>query len=360
MSVYSIGRADLNAGSPAGKMDCFSGVTTVVVRHTWCYVARRGMNMRRVLIATVALLAAAILPLGVPAQAQSPPHVFVGEVTLDGVPAPDGTVIGAVVNGQVLSRAETTVREGKFTLIVEQPEGVGGETAVIGFSVGDFMAQQSHPWNLGEITVVTLTASSALPSIATEIDPQPPERLIRGEEFLLTTKANTGFYKATGGEVKVNLDPKVFSNGLENTTPLPSRAERTFVEHGQILGSWTYPTPTSTAVHLGELFTLPLRVRDSAHTGPTSLSIEVRLFGPTGEPFPLEPNKFSHEIAIVGQASDLNEDGSVDFADLAALGSVWGKKSGEAGFHANFDLDGDGTIWIGDLVILLQNYGDTA
>jgi Ca2+-binding EF-hand superfamily protein len=59
----------------------------------------------------------------------------------------------------------------------------------------------------------------------------------------------------------------------------------------------------------------------------------------------------------VSLASDLNEDGSVDFADLAALGSVWGKKSGEEGFHPDFDLDGDGTIWIGDLVILLQSYG---
>jgi hypothetical protein len=318
------------------------------------------MNVRRVLIATVALLTAAILPLGAPAQAQSPPHVFVGEATLDGVPVPDGTVIGAVVNGQALSKAETTVREGKFTLIVEQPEGVGGEPAAIGFSVGDFVAQQSHAWELGEITVVTLTASSALPSIAAKIDPQPPERLIRGEQFLLTVRANTGFYKATRGEIKVNLDSQVFSDSLENATPLPSRTERTLMEHGQILGGWTYHTPTSTAVHAGELFTLPLRVRDSAPAGPTSLSIEVQLFGPTGEPFPLEPGKFSHEIAIGGQAADLNEDGSVDFADLAALGSVWGKKSGEAGFQANFDLDADGTIWIGDLVILLQSYGDTA
>ena len=48
-----------------------------------------------------------------------------------------------------------------------------------------------------------------------------------------------------------------------------------------------------------------------------------------------------------------------DFADLAALGSVWGKKLGEPGFHDDLDLDGDGSIWIGDLVILLQSYGHT-
>jgi hypothetical protein len=266
-------------------------------------------------------------------------------------------VISAVVDGEALPRAETTVREGKFTLIVEQPEGVGGEQGVIGFSVGDFMAQQSYAWELGEITVVTLAASRALPSIAIELGPQPPKRLIRGEEFLLTIKAATDFYKATGGEIKVKLDSQVFSDGLENATPLPGRTETTIMEHGQFLGSWTYHTPTSTAVHSGELFTLPLRVRDSAPTGPTSLSIEAQLLGPAGEPFPLGPNKFSHEIAIVSLASDLNEDGSVDFADLAALGSVWGKKSGEEGFHPDFDLDGDGTIWIGDLVILLQSYG---
>jgi hypothetical protein len=179
-----------------------------------------------------------------------------------------------------LPRAETTVREGKFTLIVEQPEGVGGEQGVIGFSVGDFMAQQSYAWELGEITAVTLAASRALPSIAIELGPQPPKRLIRGEEFLLTIKA------ATGGEIKVKLDSQVLSDGLENATPLLGRTETTIMEHGQFLGSWTYHTPTSTAVHSGELFTLPLRVRDLAPSGPTSLSIEVQLLGPAGEPFP--------------------------------------------------------------------------
>jgi hypothetical protein len=87
--------------------------------------------------------------------------------------------------------------------------------------------------------------------------------------------------------------------------------------------------------------------------------VEVTLTGTSGEPFPLEPAQLSAEINLVSLAADLNEDGLVDFADLAALGSVWGVKQGEAGFKTNFDLDSDGTIWIGDLLILVESYGDT-
>jgi hypothetical protein len=318
------------------------------------------MNARTALIASVALFTAAVLLWGVPAEAQSPPHVFVGEATLDGAIVPDGTVIRAVINGKALPRAETAVRDGKFTLIVEQPEGAGEGPPAIGFSVGDFLARQSHPWELGEITVVALTASSDLPTIEVEIEPPLPERLVRGDELLLTIKANTGFYKATRGEITVSLDSEVFSAGLENASPLSGRTEKVYMEGSQILGGWTYHTATSTLVHSGELITLPLRVRDSAPTGTTSLAIEVQLFGPDGQPFPLAPGRLYREIAVVSLASDLNRDGSVDFADLAVLGSVWGKKLGEPGFRDDLDLDGDGSIWIGDLVILLQGYGHTA
>lgn len=309
------------------------------------------------MLIAAALLAAVLLPLGV--QAQSPPHVFVGEAALDGAPVPDGTVIQAVVSGKALPGAETAVRGGKFTLIVEQPDEVGGEETPVSFAVGEYLARQSYQWQLGEITIVTLEAFSVLPVISAEIPP-PPERLVRGDRFFLSVRADTGFYQATRGEVEVGLDLQVFALDQPGEPPLPVRMEKTLVEAGRVTRGWSYPAPTSTATHSGELFSLPLQVRDTAPTGTTSLTVQVQLSGPDGLAFTLEPEDFTFEIAIVGQESDLNEDGAVDFADLAVLGSVWGKQQGEPGFHPDFDLDGDGSIWIGDLLILLQSYGVAA
>jgi hypothetical protein len=176
--------------------------------------------MRKVLSVAIALFSALLLPLGYPIEAQSPPHVFVGQATIDGVPVPDGTIIRAVVNGEYVPKAETAVQDGKYAVIVEQPKETGTAEAAIGFVVGDYPAQQSGYWKMGEATHLDLTASSALPAVPVVISPTLPERLARGEEFTLTIKADTGLYKASGGKVVLNFDPQVM---IVNMT-LPPKA----------------------------------------------------------------------------------------------------------------------------------------
>lgn len=312
--------------------------------------------MRKAAVIAFIVVLAGSLSLGGAVEAQSPPHVFVGEVLLDGTTVPDGTLIRAVLKGRPLPRAETTVQDGKFTLIVEQPEEEPAGEAVISFAVGDFLAQQSQPWELGELTLVTLTAFSALPALPVEIGSTLPETLVRGEEFLVSVRVNTGFYQATGGEISVNFNPQVFAANPEGVPPATGRTQRVAEGQGNFRVDWTYHSPISTIAWDGVLAQIPMRVRDSAPTGNASLSISVGLTGLGGQPFPLEPGQVSAEVSVVSTAADLNGDDLVDFADLAALASAWGTGQGEPGFRPAYDLDGDGSIWIGDLGILMQSY----
>jgi hypothetical protein len=85
-------------------------------------------------------------------QAQLPPHVFIGTVMIDGAPAPDGTVVTALVNGAEVGSAVVT--NGEFTNL---QVGVPGETVT--FRVGDLTANETTTTEVGGATVVDLTAS---------------------------------------------------------------------------------------------------------------------------------------------------------------------------------------------------------
>jgi hypothetical protein len=82
-----------------------------------------GANMPKIgfwlLLAVIALL----VPFPTTALAQQlPPHRFFGTVTIDGVNAPDGTKITAVVGGQAV--ASTTTSGGSYRIDVGQTDGV--------------------------------------------------------------------------------------------------------------------------------------------------------------------------------------------------------------------------------------------
>jgi outer membrane biosynthesis protein TonB len=82
-----------------------------------------------------------------------PPHIFIGSVTIDGAPAPDGTVVTALVNGAEVGSAVVT--DGKFTNL---QVGAAGQTVT--FRVGEVTANETATTEVGGATVVDLTASS--------------------------------------------------------------------------------------------------------------------------------------------------------------------------------------------------------
>jgi hypothetical protein len=55
---------------------------------------------------------------------------------------------------------------------------------------------------------------------------------------------------------------------------------------------------------------------------------------------------------------DLDGDGDVDLADLAALLASYGECEGDPGFNPAADLDGSGCVDLADLAMLLAHYGE--
>ena len=103
----------------------------------------------------LALLAVMVMMLMVPAVAsaqQVPPHVFTGTVIVNGLSAPAGTMIWAVIDG--VQQGSTTVESrGAYTLQVSQGSGTD-----ISFMVNTLTAVESASWQQGGADVLDLTA----------------------------------------------------------------------------------------------------------------------------------------------------------------------------------------------------------
>ncbi|MDA0735430.1 MAG: hypothetical protein O2909_13010 [Chloroflexi bacterium] len=312
--------------------------------------------MRKVFVAAATLLAL-LLPLGIPVHspvyAQTPPHVFVGEATLDGTPVPDGTVIQAIIDGRLLSGSDATVQNGKFTLFAAQPDG--GSTS-LKFAVGGFVAEQSYSWQIGGATVLRLTALTQLPAVRLSFDPAPPARIKRGDRFQLLVKADTGVYQVTSGKIQVGYDINVLRVDTERANAPTGPSQDVTIDTGSHQVGWHAASSASTSTGSGQLETIQMVVLDTAPAGDTLITVHASLTGTTGELFPLEPDQLSYRVNVEGLSGDFNEDQAVDLVDLAALGVVWGKQVGQSGFETRFDLDRDGLIGVGDLVGLIRSY----
>jgi hypothetical protein len=112
----------------------------------------------------LALLAVLALTFSLSAVASAqdiPPHVFVGNVTVDGMPAPQGTEISAFIGGE--EKGFVRVYEGGEygPLYVEDP--ISG--FLVTFMVGNDTADQAVIWEPGGITTLDLSADSDDPLI---------------------------------------------------------------------------------------------------------------------------------------------------------------------------------------------------
>ena len=103
----------------------------------------------------LALLAVMAMVLIVPAVAFAqavPPHIFIGSVTVNGLSAPSGTAVSAVVDG--VEQGKTTVSSaGSYTLQVSQGSG----TDII-FMVDTLTASETATWQQGGADVLNLNA----------------------------------------------------------------------------------------------------------------------------------------------------------------------------------------------------------
>ena len=113
----------------------------------------------------LALLAVMAMVLIVPAVAFAqavPPHIFIGSVTVNGLSAPSGTVVSAVIDGVEQGNA-TVSTAGSYTLQVSQGSG----TDVV-FMVDTLTASETATWQQGGADVVNLTAGTGAAATSTE------------------------------------------------------------------------------------------------------------------------------------------------------------------------------------------------
>jgi len=128
-----------------------------------------------VVIAVLLLL----LPAVVSAQGQPPglPCRFHGTVLLDGLTAPDGTVVAALISGNEVASAVTESVSGNSTYIltINQPDGGSyADGTTVRFSVNGYTAKQTGTWATGGVLVLNLTASTPPPPTPTPIPTSPP------------------------------------------------------------------------------------------------------------------------------------------------------------------------------------------
>ena len=92
-----------------------------------------------------------------PTSGSQLPHGFLGTVTINGSPAPDGTRITAIIGCQPV--AEATVVNGKYRMVVAEPRGVFYVGKTITFTIDDSAAALTATWSRGSIDVLNLTNS---------------------------------------------------------------------------------------------------------------------------------------------------------------------------------------------------------
>jgi hypothetical protein len=106
----------------------------------------------------LALLTVLALLLTLPAVAsaqQVPPHGFVGTATVNGLPAPVGTPVVALIGGE--QRGSTMVsNNGQYGPLLVNP----GSVTAITFRIGTLVATQTATWEQGALESLDLTASS--------------------------------------------------------------------------------------------------------------------------------------------------------------------------------------------------------
>lgn len=129
------------------------------------------------IVALCALVLIALTPAGA-ADAQTPPTRLFGALTIDGNPAPAGTVVKAIVNGMECNTS-TTTNDGRYVLDVHSAAtlaGCGADNDMITILVNDVPADQTATFATGAFVALDLNASSAgaTPPPPPSDNPPPP------------------------------------------------------------------------------------------------------------------------------------------------------------------------------------------
>ena len=86
------------------------------------------------------------------------PKAFLGKPNINGLPAPDGTLITAWIDLYSAPVAKDTVTDGSFLLIVPQYGTVSFTGRTLRFKIGDLYATETATWETGGADLLNLNA----------------------------------------------------------------------------------------------------------------------------------------------------------------------------------------------------------
>lgn len=110
------------------------------------------------------------------ALAQQPPNMFVGSVTQDGVPVPEGTEVTAWIDGVQVGAGNVTGDQ--YQVLVVQPEGQSFDDKTVTFQVAGKDVPETAIWQVGGATEVNLSAPALeQPSVNNERTPPEPVKV---------------------------------------------------------------------------------------------------------------------------------------------------------------------------------------
>lgn len=134
-----------------------------------------------VALAVALLLALASFSVSLAQSPPNPPSRFVGSVTVDGAPAPAGTLIEVRIGASTCGVATVFMASGEARYAVDSPAldpstapNCGTEASKVSFYVGGRLANQTATWRNWELNQVNLTVTAATPTAAPTPTPKVP------------------------------------------------------------------------------------------------------------------------------------------------------------------------------------------
>ncbi|MBP1927589.1 PKD repeat protein [Methanolinea mesophila] len=299
-----------------------------------------------------AIIICCFLVFSSPAAAFVPPAgEYYGTVTIDGSPAPAGTQIQAIINGQVRGSIVTSV-PGQYgssclfaTRLIVQPteaDSASHQPIRLEFLINGVKADQTMFFSSG-IRSVSLSMhhpDTPSPTPTPTVTTQPPTATPTPEPTLKAPVA-----EINGDPLSGNAPLDVWFRDVSGNDP--ARWNWSF-------GDGTFSTeqnPTHRYVSPGA-YTVTLTVWNDAGNGFTAEPGFVRV---TGTPFLMFPGsgRYPDDLDGDGKYEDLNGNGGLDFLDVILYfnNMDWIAQNEPEGI---FDYNGNGNIDFNDLLILFD------
>ena len=250
------------------------------------------------------------------------PMMFYGNVTLNGEPTLNGTVVTAHIGGESNGSVVTEV-EGKYYLAVEGGESDEGET--ITFKVCGAIASETAEWHVSSIPTsyeLNLTAVDDEAPVVTDPNAKPSWIIADG---VGTTRLSVTVVDGCACNIdRVTVDLSAIG-GSDS-------------QEMECIGDGVYSVTTSAAVGI-ENGVHNLQVSASDRFGHSSDDVRIEL-----EVVEEPPN-----------TGDIDGNGDVTMSDAVYLAKHVVKMSGYDTIYANGDIDDSGDVTMSDAVYLAKH-----